>query len=340
MSLATKAYNFIIYNRLVKRLAGWFLRQRFFNQNYFYQQKYQRLLKNKMGKYQRVPFRVMIENTNACNSNCVFCPHPAMKRKIGNMSMELFQKIVDQCVSLGIDYVTIYGFGEPLLDPEFVAKVKYAKSRGIKRVTTNTNGALLTEERSRALVEAGIDEIYISFDAATAETFRKIRPALNFDKIEKNIFDLARIRKEMGSKKPEIVLSFVETGDNKQEVKKYIKKWQKTVDHISISFIHNWTGDLFDKLKIKQRDWLRDPCRLIWTDMVISWDGTVPLCCNDYENKIILGDINKQTVAEVWGGEKLRQFRYYHQKGEFKSINICADCVYNCHHKSPWWVGK
>ena len=340
MKLKNLFYNFVIYNRPVKKAATWVLKNKTVTRNSWYQKKYNNLLAEKMAKHERVPLRVMVENTNCCNSDCVFCPHPQMQRIKGFMDMELFQKIADQCQEIGIDYFTIYGFGEPLLDPQFVDKVRYAKSIGLKRVTTNTNASLLTPEKSRALIEAGLDEIYISFDAATAETFKKIRPALSFVTIENNIKELVRLRVATGKKTPEIVLSFVETPDNKKEVKQYIKKWKSLVDHISISIIHNWTGELSDKLGIKNNFAYRDPCRLLWTDMVISWDGRVPLCCNDYENKTIIGDVEEQSIGEIWGGERLRKIRQHHRAREFTQIAICAGCSYNIHYKSPWWVNK
>ena len=337
MSFQDRFYNFVLYNRSVKSAAGRMLRSRLINNNYFYQKKYKKLLTEKMSKHENVPFRVMIENTNACNSDCTFCPHSRMKRANGFMNKELFEKVVDDCVKSGIEYVTVYGFGEPLLDKHFVERIKYAKSQGIKRVTTNTNAELLNPDLAKEIIKAGLDEIYISFDAATAETFKKIRPTLDFNKVENNIKELVRLRNSMAKKKPEVVLSFVEASENKHEVKKYIKKWKNIVDNISISEIHNWTGELADKLDIRVGKFKKDPCRLLWTDMVISWDGRVPKCCNDYENEVILGDVNNQSIAEIWGGEKMKELREKHKAGDFSG---CPDCTYNYHHKSPWWISK
>ncbi|MFC1721657.1 radical SAM/SPASM domain-containing protein [Patescibacteria group bacterium] len=332
-------YDLVIYNHGVKKIAASLLRNRWFANNPVYNHFYNRRMRQRMEAYKKVPFRIMVENTNACNSKCTFCPHPTMKRPQGSMDRQLFAKVARECKDLGIDYFTIYGFGEPLLDKEFVDKVRFAKKLGLKRVTTNTNGELLTKEKSRQLVEAGLDEIYISFDAASAPTYRKVRPTLNFDKIEQNIKDLIAIRKKLGKTKPEVTLSFVESRANKHEVKKYIAKWKDIVDNISVSIIHNWTGkinsQMGDKGKLR-----RDPCRLLWTDMVISWDGTVPLCCNDYENQITLGNIKESSIQKIWGGEELALTRKEHAAGNYDINPVCDQCEYNYHYKSPWWVGK
>lgn len=284
------------------------------------------------------PHRVMVENTNICNANCVFCPHKKMKRKTGIMSMDLFKKIIDECADTGIDYVTIYGFGEPLLDNKFIEKVKYAKEKGLSRVTTNTNAAFMTKEKAKEIIKAGLDEIYISFDAATRKTYKKIRPNLKFDEVTKNILNLVEEKKKLQSEKPLVYLSFVESDLNRQEVGQYERKWKGLADGISFSIVHNWTGEVpFGRTESSTP---RDPCRLLWMDMVVSFDGKVPLCCNDYENRVILGDASCQKIEKIWGGEKLKMIREKHLKGKFEEVVICSSCQYNYHYKSPWWIGK
>jgi len=338
MKIGELIYDQVIYNYRVKKLAALLLKLPLLIKNPIYNLFYNRLLNQKMKKFERIPFRVMIENTNSCNADCIFCPHKIMKRKVGVMDMSLFERIINECERLGIKYVTIYGFGEPLLDTYFFERVKYAKSKGILRVTTNTNGMYLTEEKIKKIFESGLDEIYISLDANSAKVYKKIRPGLNFRIVEKNILYLLREKKRRKSKKPEIVLSYIESQINQNETARYIKKWKDKVDNISISFIHNWTGDIISDMIL--RGGKRDPCRLLWTDMVISWNGDVPLCCNDYENKVILGNIKTGLIEEIWGGEKLSKIRDFHRKGEFDKIVVCRDCEYNYHHKSPWWVAK
>lgn len=338
MKISEVVYNHIIYNYRFKKAAGWLLDNPLLNKNPLYLHYYNRLLTKKMAKYRNIPFRVMIENTNICNANCVFCPHKIMKRKTGIMSMNLFKKIIDECKQIGVNYVTVYGFGEPLLDKSFFERVRYCKSQGISRVTTNTNAMYLDKNKIKEIFTSGLDEIYISFDAATKQTYQKIRPGLDFLTVENNINFLINEKKRRRTTKPEIVLSFVESPFNSFETQIYLDKWRGKADRISISFIHNWTGDVTNKIRRVASK--RDPCRLLWTDMVVSVNGDVPLCCNDYENKEILGNIKKQTIREIWGGKRLAGIRNLHRLGQFSQTGICARCTYNFHSKSPWWVGK
>src|SRR5215212_9118931 len=103
-----------------------------------------------------LPEIVQIESTNICNAKCVFCPRDEMHRRQGIMSFDLFTKIVDECVELGITHVRVHNYGEPFVDRKLVEKVRYAKQKGIKEVGMISNGSLITESVARGMVEAGL----------------------------------------------------------------------------------------------------------------------------------------------------------------------------------------
>lgn len=326
----------ILFNYQLKNLIANLLSSSFLQKNPLYLSFYKNYMEKKMLKYKNIPFLVMIENTNVCNSSCSFCPHKVMKRKIGVMEISLFKKIVKESVSLGIENMTLHGFGEPLMDKNFFEKVKIAKEAGIFRVSTNTNGFLLNEKVLKDVFSSGLDEIFISLDAASENIYQKLRPPLKYSVIEKNIVRLLEERKKRNSVKPKIILSFVESDINKNEKKDFLMKWKDKVDHISISFIHNWAGSIVKKENFIKG--MKDPCRFLWTDMVVSYNGDISLCCQDFENKIILGNLKNSTISEVWGGEKLEKIRDWHKKKLFKNIFLCQKCELNYHFRSPWWL--
>jgi MoaA/NifB/PqqE/SkfB family radical SAM enzyme len=337
-SILDKAYNFVVFNYSTKKLAVWLLSQKVIVQNPVYVYFYRRIQSVQMEKHARLPRRVCIENTNLCSANCTFCPHSSMKRKKGVMDFELFKKIIGMCLKFDINFVSIHGFGEPLMDGEFFKKVKYAKDKGIKRVTTNTNAGFLNESSRDALLKSGLDEIFISFDSATRDSYEKIRPGLDFDLVEDNIKQLISVRNKAGKAKPLIFLSFIECKYNTGEVKDYIKKWRYWVDGISVTPMRIWPnyGD-----RSQQRiEVLKDPCRLIWTDIKICWDGRVALCCNDYEAEIIIGDLREDEMDRVWQDIPISKIRELHRNMKFDKIELCRDCEYNARYRGNWWIAK
>lgn len=259
-----------------------------------------------------------------------------MKRKTGIMEWEVFKKIVDECAELGIEHLSMHNFGEPLLDKTFSEKVKYAKTKKIKRVSTNTNGSLLTEKVSANLVESELDELYISLDGATKETFELIRKGLKYDDVEKNVLKLIEIKKQKKVSKPLVIVDFVEFDKNQSEKKMFLAKWKNLADKVCISSLHNWGGDFNESGGIHQKHVFNSgaPCRLLWTDIVINWDGSVPLCCQDTENEILLGNIKESSIKTIRDEKLLKEIRDKHLNGQYYEIPRCKNCKLNTY----WWM--
>lgn len=336
MGVKEDFYKTILYNQSVKNMVIKLFTSNITRKNPFYQHFHKKKVLSVMDKYYSKPLCVKIENTNACNSNCIMCPHHKMKRKLGFIDEKLFRKIVDECAELGVEHLSMHNFGEPTLDKNFAKKVKYAKKKGIKRVSTNTNASCLYPKVAKALLEAGIDNIYISLDALSKNTFKKIRRGLNYDTVMENVHALAEMKKKNPKYKTEIVLDFVEMDENKHETKAFKKYWTGKVDNVCISCLHNWGGQTKKTTGVHETFVSASgaPCRLLWTDLVIDWDGKVPLCCQDTDENLLIGDVNKQSIKEIWQSKKLNSLRYLHMVGKFNEIPMCSGCKLN----TFWWL--
>jgi MoaA/NifB/PqqE/SkfB family radical SAM enzyme len=250
------------------------------------------------------------------------CTREKLTRPIGVMDLNLFKKIVDECKEHKVKTLHLHNFGEPLLDPLLIDRIKYAKEAGI-RLRIFSNFSVLTEEKALSLIDSGIDEIKISIDGATKETYEAIRRNLSFEQVEANIEMMLRLRKEMNAACPRIRLVFVATDKNYMEVEDFKKRWQGRVDDVLISSYHNWAGGLDKEGEIRKR---LLPCFRIWRTFTVLCDGRVALCCLDYDGKIILGDLNNQTIKEIYHGSKLKEIQRNHLNWEYKKIPMCLDC--------------
>src|SRR5215212_7185996 len=157
----------------------------------------------------QMPEIVQIESTNICNAKCVFCPRDDMHRRQGIMSVDLFRKVVDECVELGITHVRMHNYGEAFIDKRLVEKVRYAKDKGVAEVGMISNGSLITEDVAVGMIDAGLDAINISVDAAGKEVFESTRVGLKYDKVIANIERIVRVRAASGRRRPKLILSFV-----------------------------------------------------------------------------------------------------------------------------------
>jgi radical SAM protein with 4Fe4S-binding SPASM domain len=302
-----------------------------------YDSAYEKKISKTIEKLEKkFPLGVDIGVTNACNANCIMCPHSRLK-KIGTMDMELYKKIIDNCEKLKIKTITLSFFGEPLLDPTLIEKIKYAKSKGMY-VAFYSNASLLNEKWARELIESKLDSITISFDGYSKETYEKIRKNLKFETVKENILGLINLKNKMKKTNPKVNLVLVELEENKNEIKDFYKQWKKKVGSINIINMRNWANDL-EKEGTKEsfhfnKKLKRKPCSLIWQKMVVDWNGDVVLCCDDWNHSTVLGNLKKESIEEIWKGEKLRKIREAHVKREFFKVPMCA----GCNKKSIWWL--
>ena len=277
-----------------------------------------------------MPEIVQIESTNMCNAKCVFCPRDEMHRRQGVMSVDLFRKIVDECLELGITHIRMHNYGEAFMDRHLVEKVQYAKDKGIQEVGMISNGSLITEAVARNIIEAGLDAINISVDASGKQVFESTRIGLNYDKVIANIERIVRLRTELGRRRPKLILSFVRQ-DNSAEEQAFIEHWKAIADKIHITDLHNWAGTLNRESDVNY------PCYRPWLTFTVLWDGRVSLCCADFDGRHVLGDLNTSTIKDLWNAEPYLNARRMHL--ESGGPEICRSCDLP-RKDSPLWITK
>lgn len=173
----------------------------------------------------KYPFDVSIECSGTCNLRCKHCIFSKyMKRGKGIINFKDFKKLVDKLDVKSIELFNFAGYGEPLINPEIAKCVNYV---GLKNKKINkylvTNAVLLNKEMSKQLIKAGLDEIYISFDGATKKTYEKIRRGSIFELVLGNIRELIKLKNELNSKKPRIIIYFTLMKDNISELGKMVE---------------------------------------------------------------------------------------------------------------------
>ncbi len=142
--------------------------------------------------------------TNRCNLPCTTCPRTFEELEPEkDMSWDMFTSIVDQFQS--VKRVVLHGVGEPMMVKDLPRMVSYLKARGVY-VLFNTNGTMLKTKKSRELIEAGLDELRVSLDAAEAGAYAKIRGRDMFDAIVRNLKGFLGLKQEMGVEHPRVSL--------------------------------------------------------------------------------------------------------------------------------------
>ena len=275
-----------------------------------------------------LPEIVQIESTNICNAKCVFCPRDEMHREQGVMDMALFRKIADECAALASRTCGCTTTARRSPTASLVEKVRYAKSIGIREVGTDLERLADHRAAARGMVDAGLDAINISMDAAGKEVFESTRLGLNYDKVVANVERLIRIRDEAGKRRPKLILSFVRQ-NNSAEEQHFIAHWRKKADKIHVTDLHNWAGTL------NQESDVRFPCYRPWLTFTVLWDGRVSLCCADFDGREVLGDLRTSTIKDIWNGPAYRKVRRAHL--DHGGPSICQSCDLP-KKDSPLWI--
>ncbi len=264
------------------------------------------------------PRAIRVECTNACNAACDMCPHRRMQRPVKIMADDLYERIVNECGKHRCREIHLHNFGEPLLDRKLERRIQAAKEAGIGKVKIFSNGSLLTEDRSRGLIEAGLDEIAVSFDGETPEEYERIRTPLKFGVVVENLRALITLRNDMRSRM-RIQIGCCRTGDIEKTIALLPKEG---VDKVSFGKPHNWaTEDGASPRKI------RKTCSRVWNTFTILSSGEVSLCCLDYDGRVILGDLaSGQTIEDIFRGPEYRRIRRLHASARQREIPLCATC--------------
>lgn len=154
------------------------------------------------------PIEAYFEVANRCNSKCATCPLTFSPQEAAKqLTLHEFRRLVDQMPDLR--RAVLQGIGEPLLNKELAPMIAYLKARGVY-VVFNTNAVLLTRRRQVELIDSGLDELRISIDGSTPETYRRVRGIPAFDRVVQNVAEMVCTKREVGARTPR--LSFWVTG--------------------------------------------------------------------------------------------------------------------------------
>jgi len=276
------------------------------------------------------PKVILLDTVSHCNLRCSMCVHGEMTRKKGVMPWGLFTRIIDEIARENRDArVWMVFFGEPFIlkgtKPSIFDMISYAKSKGLTDVVVNSNANLLDEEASAKLIASGLDAIYFGVDAFSPETYEKVRVGGNYERAVSNIKTLLRLQKEMNASKPLVHVQFVEMDVNQHEKEEFIRFWNEQGAIVKIRPKVSWAG-LIDAPNLVLSNEERWPCYWAMQSMSITDAGKAVTCAVDLDARFIAGDVNTQTLKEIWNG-KLKELRALHLSKKFEELPaICRDC--------------
>ncbi len=287
----------------------------------------------------RLPRRIMIQTTSACNSSCIFCPHTQFRDKLpqGRMSDELFRSIIEEMSQVPEQVrINLFLMNDPLMDSHIVEKIHLAKEIVPNSIIGLwTNGALLNDELTERLLTSPLDGLGVSLHAHDASSYERITGRDDFDEIREAVLWLAAERLAHQRLDLTLMLRFVGAGhflddDERQALRQY---WADTGVLLDILVGHNSRAGLVTSRVgvIQPRRWMAGcgdeggP-----RQAHVLFNGKVVMCCMDYQRKLVLGDLSGESLEEIWTGDTRRQvLRKLYGLREAEPGFLCSACEWS-----------
>lgn len=291
------------------------------------------------------PFTVILDPCGICNFKCVFCPcnnsdfQKEERHKI--LDWPLFYKIVDDLKKFegGVKVINFAGYGEPFLNPHYAEMAKVLKEANVCReIRIITNGSLLDEKMSRALIDARVDLVRVSVEALSSKGYKELCGVeIEFSKIVENVkrfYELSR-----GTNSRITAKVFAATLETEKDRQRFFDIFAPITDYHYIDEIESYWVD-FDEMVMPASEHVdgiqrcyspheeKDICSYLFTDMCIHSNGIVGACCADWKFATQYGDVKVEHLTDIWNGEKHLELQRAHLERRVSSYNaFCAACL-------------
>jgi radical SAM protein with 4Fe4S-binding SPASM domain len=271
-----------------------------------------------------LPVEYIVETTAKCNLYCPMCPRETHQQPKADMADEVFAKLIRESAATA-EHMMLIGLGEPFMDPKIFDRIEFCHRHSISSLLS-TNGTFLDEKVAARLLGTPLEQITLSFDGATRETFEYYRKGAKFEKVRDNFVRFSRMKKERRSRL-QIVVQMVRMERNRGEVDEFIRFWRAVpgVDQIRIK--EDETNLIRPEARHAQGAWTR-PCHYLWRGPVyIKQNGDVYPCCQSYMlDGAPLGNLADHSLGELWNSDAMQALRRAHADGRAGEIGMCARC--------------
>ncbi len=278
--------------------------------------------------YDKYPKIIRVITTRLCNMRCNQCPSVTVndekKYKQRFMDINLVKKIIDEVKDYPKLALSPFAL-EPLINPNTLDTIKYAVSKGVSLKGFFTNAQAMSEEKAKELLDAGLDNINFSIDAVDSEGYMLTRNSKRYDHVVNNVRNFLKIKEEGGYEVATSV-SYVVSKETEAKVEKFRQLWEGKVDKVifqDFDFQGGQQAGSFTQIKEKKK---RLPCSYFWYRMNINIEGKIIFCADDWWETDLFGDVNKESITDIWTGEHYEKLRKIHINREFDKLKVCGEC--------------
>ena len=286
-----------------------------------------------------VPHRVDIETCRQCNARCQFCPQSVSPKSRGVMPFDLFSLILSRLEGTTPEWIALNHYGEPLVYPFFRQRVEMLRERNFV-LGLYTNGTLLKDAVIDFLAEGGVYKVVFNFPSLDPTQWCQLMqmPEKAYWKSRRAI----EYYLTLGCKIPRGIAISVNGVNESQQARA-----QSIYEHFSafgevkvrLEFSNSRAGAIQNELvRISSRpaNQVYGGCERLVQHLHISWEGKVFLCCQDYDQNVVLGDLTQESISAIMTSPFARQLRAeMFGLAPMPNGRLCLDCNMLRRHRFP-----
>ncbi len=269
------------------------------------------------------PKSVLIETCNRCQGECKFCPYQEIRvnEKTTYLDFDRYKQLIDEMTYHPVKRISLFENNEPLIDKRIYEFVNYAHDKlPHVELTLSTNGRLLTKEVIDKLYLSGLTTLYVSIPTVDDEHYKEVMG----NDISKIVPLLTSIEDDKLIKMIRIAVPKTKYFDI-NEFKKIFDKY--LICAWDIEYKKSWNIDkkIYDIADIGYTG----PCDRPLDQMIIKSNGDVSICCRDWQQQNIVGNIYINQMYDIWHNVKMKKIQDSIAKQDYDDIECCRDCNMN-----------
>ncbi|HYD67216.1 radical SAM protein [Azospirillum sp.] len=287
-----------------------------------------------------VPRSVKIELTARCDLQCFFCATGYKLRDKADIDWGLLTRLLKEMREAGVEEIGLFYLGESMLYPKLAEAIRFAKHEcGYPYVFLTTNGRLAKPEKVRACMEAGLDSLKFSINAADPEQYKQVTRVDAFDKVLANLKAARGVRDEVlaatGHRCGLYASSILYDGEQQERMAATVAEIVPYVDEHYYLPLYNQAGFTAGAHGTKpvagnigRVGALREPlpCWAVFTEGHVTYDGKLSACCFDHDGRFDMGDLMTTSFTDAWHSEAFTALRAAHLKKDVTGT-VCERCI-------------
>lgn len=279
------------------------------------------------------PRTLQIQTVTGCNADCVFCPYGETYRSVpqGRMDENLFRALIEETAKYKVRRISPYLMNEPFIDPQILDRVRIINDINPRaKVVLTTNGGLLTPERVDRLLGlgGGVHELYLSVQGIDPEAYRStMRGGLRFEKTMAHIDYLLETMKKRGAMRPVVWITMVDS--NLIDARAAVAYWAARGVRSKYTRLENRGGNIREAGGFSRSRDMQPfaDCTRLMKQAYVLFNGDVVLCCTDYRQTMVLGNIREGGLYRVWNSPRAMKIRSDFVRGDLSDNPLCRSCT-------------